>query len=182
MISKKAAIGLSINMIVIVIISLVVMGLGITMLYQLVGNAVQQQEGISQKTNAELERLMSDQGKKVAVPFSVASVNRGDAHVFGLGIANIGGVGNSFNIKVEFVDVVNEQEQVITKEDYRQYVSNWVLYNVDNINIEEQEHHKEPILFDVPKNAVKGQHSFNIRVYTGTEQYGNTQKVYLDVK
>ncbi len=162
---KKGAIGLSVNMIVIIIISLVVMGLGISMLYTLVGESAELHEGISQKTDAELERLMTDQGKKVAVPFSVATVARGDTHVYGLGIANVGGTGNEFFVKVELSNIVDSKENEITPSGYDQAVQKWLRFRKGSITVEEEDHHKEPILIRVPSNAIKGQYSFNIRVY-----------------
>ena len=183
MVNKKAAVGLSINTLVVVIISLVILASGVSLLYKFIGGAEDIKAQLDQKTDSELERLLVDQGKRVALPLQVAIVSRGEEHVFGLGILNIGGVGDDFRISVGLSKAFDEFE----KEFIVSEANNWLLYNSENLIILEGEHKKEGILVNVPKDALKGQYVFNVKVCTSlpcdsSNQYGNTQKFYVNVK
>src|SRR3989344_2758265 len=103
---KKGAIGLAVDVLVIIIISLVILAGGITILYKFIGGAEQTKAQLDERTNQELERLLVDQGQQVALPLHTAAIERGDSHVFGLGILNIGGVGNQFKVQVELDKMV----------------------------------------------------------------------------
>jgi len=177
--NKKAAIGLSINTLVVVIISLVILGGGITLLYKFIGGAEDIKAGLDTRTSQELERLLLDQGKQVALPLHVATVERGDSHVYGIGILNIGPE-SSFRIDVELSKVIDLNENDIT--DRVNSVEDWLLYDVVPISIKENQHRKEGILVNVPNEALVGQYIFSVRVFEGDIQYGNTQKFVVNVK
>jgi hypothetical protein len=87
------------NMLVVIILSLVILVGGVAFLYKLIAGAEQIKTDLDYRTQAELERLLVEQGQQVALPFRQATVNRGDHHVFGLGILNIGEK-QEFHIKV----------------------------------------------------------------------------------
>lgn len=176
--NKKAAIGLSINTLVVIIISLVVLGGGITLLYKFIGGAEDIKSELDEKTKTELERLLIDQGKPVALPLHVAYVNRGEQHVFGIGILNIGGVGDQFNIEVELSKALDQTETEMSVSG----TETWLLFNQDSMQILEGEHISEGILVNVPKTTLTGQYIFSVRVYSNGNQYGNTQKFYVNVK
>ena len=181
--NKKAAIGLSINTLVIVIISLVILGSGVTLLYKFIGSADSIKGSLDQRTNQELERLLVDQGRKVALPLHTKTLERGDTHTFGMGILNIGGVGDQFKIEVGLVRYLDQGTIVdLTEEQKAMVVNSWLLYNDQEINLEEAEHHKEAILVNVPNEALVGDYIFNVKVYVGAIQYGTTQKFYVTVK
>ena len=179
---RKGAIGLSINTLVVIIISLVVLGGGITLMYQFIGGATDIKTQLDSRTDAELERLLVDQGKLVALPLHVSTVERGESHVFGIGILNIGEVGDKFFVKVDPVKVINEQEEDITNADILNSAYSWLLFDDSEITIKEGQHYKEVISVDVPADAVVGQYIFNAKVFAGAEQYGKTQKFYVTVK
>ncbi|MBT3813815.1 hypothetical protein HOE37_04955 [Candidatus Woesearchaeota archaeon] len=178
MMNKKAAIGLSINTLVVVIISLVVLAGGITLLYKFIGGAEEIKGELDAKTKTELERLLVDQGKPVALPLHVAYVNRGEQHVFGIGILNIGGVGDKFNIEVGLSKVLDETESQVSVSG----TDTWLLFNTKSIKILEGEHVSESILVNVPKTAPNGQYIFSVKIFSDSKQYGNTQKFYVNVK
>ena len=134
------------------------------------------------RTNSELERLLVDQGKTVALPLHVATVNRGESHIFGIGILNIGETGDNFFVKVDPVKVISEQEEDITTSAILNNVYNWLLFDDSELTIKEGQHSKEIISVDVPDDAVVGQYVFNAKVYSGEVQYGSIQKFYVTVK
>ncbi|MBI2112052.1 hypothetical protein HYT52_00760, partial [Candidatus Woesearchaeota archaeon] len=83
---KQGAISLSMNLLVILIISLVILGMGVTLLYKMVGTALVEKEKLDARTQQELLRLLVDEGKKVALPLHIADLYGNEKHVFGIGI------------------------------------------------------------------------------------------------
>lgn len=171
------------NVFVIILISLVILAGGITLLYKFLGGAVDVKAQLDEKTNEELERLLVDQGKQVALPLHTATIFRGESDVFGIGILNIGNVGNEFLLRVELSKVVDEQEQDITTTVDKAGVESWLLYNTEPIILDENGHEKEVILVKVSPDTPKGQYIFNAYIFLASgEQYGNTQKFIVTVQ
>ncbi len=160
---KRAALGLSINLLVTVIISLVILIGGIAFLYQLIGGAEEIKTELDVRTQAELERLLIDQGKKVALPYHAATIPRGETHVFGLGILNIdeSKFGDEFRLEISLSKALDE-----TKKEYPSPPStdSWLFYNPGPFTIKENQHRSEPLLVKVPKDAPQGTYIFNVQV------------------
>jgi hypothetical protein len=179
---KKGAIGLSINTLVVVIISIVILSGGITLLYKFIGGAEDIKATLDQRTQDELERLLVGQGKKVALPLHVAEIPRGESHLFGLGISNTKDNKDNFAIGIKLSKVVDEFEEDITDQVSTDTVEEWVFYNTGAISLDSGENHKESLLVNIPKNAVKGQYIFTVSVVSSSgDSYGNPQKFYVTV-
>ena len=178
---KKGALELPVNMLVIIILSLIILAGGITLLYRFIGGAEELKGQIDARTDAELERLLVDQGKQVALPLHTAIIRRGETHVFGLGLLNIGEA-REFLIQADLSKVVDAQEQDITTSVDKAAVEEWLLYEREPILLLEQEHRKEPLLVSVPAGALPAQYLFNARVTADEEQYGNAQKFIVTVR
>ena len=177
--NKKAAVELSINVLVVIIISLVILAGGITLLYKFIGGAEEQQQVLDQRTKQELERLLVDRGKKVALAFNMATLTRGESHLFGLGLLNVGEQAD-FNLVVELSQALDETgTEMAVEEDL---VDRWMLYDTDSLTLESNQQVQELISVGVPKDALNGQYLFNVRVLSNGQQYGNTQKLYVTVK
>ena len=179
--NHKAAIDLSINLIVTVIISLVILGGGIALLYKFIGGAEQVKTDLDQRTSQELERLLIDEGKQVALPLHTVNINRGDSHVFGLGVLNIGPE-SDFLITVQLIKVVDAQNQDITAQIEQNEPATWLLYNQESIHLQENEAYKEAILVEIPTTAPAAQYIFSARVISNNEPYGNPQTFYVNAK
>jgi hypothetical protein len=187
MFNKKAAIGLAINTIVIVIISIVILGAGITLMRNMIGGADDIKAQLDQQTEAELERLLIDQGKKVALPLHTTTIEAGESHVFGLGILNIDEsvYGNAFEIEVSYSSSFNEDgdDPPATYDPL-----SWVLYDTEKLTVTENEHHSEAILVNPLEDTPKGTYIFDVKVFQWNgvpadhgPQYDNTKKFYVTV-
>jgi len=175
---KRGAIGLAINMIVIIILSIVILGLGIAFLQSIMGGANDLKADLDAQTSNELERLMMDQNKKVAVPLNTASLFGGDNHVFGVGILNILD-DRGFSITIEQTKYIDENEDIDTTS---RSGNSWLLYNNELIQIAQNDHHKEGVLVAVPKDAARGTYIFDVRVTQDNgELYDNVKKFYVEV-
>jgi hypothetical protein len=177
---NKKGIQLSVNFLVIIIISLVVLGMGFTFLFKLFDQANQGKEDLDDRTEQALLRLLIDEGKRVALPLHIANLYGGDSHTFGIGVLNVALSGDEFWLHIELDSATNVNNEAINTD-----TSEWVLYQgVSAIGIKEAEHRIEPIRVDVPGNAPKGKYIFNAQVYEDAEktiQYGNTQKFIVNV-
>lgn len=175
---------MSVETLVVIIISLVVLAGGMTLLYKFIGGAEDTKALLDQKTDDELERLLADQGKQVALPRNIATIERGNSHVFGIGILNVdsAGTGDSFTIDVNPNQAVDESGNImdINSDEIK---SNWLLWNNGAIPIAEGDHSKESILVKISDEALKGEYIFDVLVYDAQgEQYGNKQKIVVKVK
>ena len=179
---KKGAIGLSVETLVIIIISLVILSAGITLVYQFIHGAEDIKSSLDQTTQDELERLLVGQGKKVALPLHVATVSRGDSHVFGLGILNTYDHTEKFQVQIRLNKVVDETKADITSALDKPAIIGWALYNHAAITIESNANDKEVILIQVPKDAVKGEYIFVAEVFDSKNNlYGNPQTFIVTV-
>jgi len=181
---NKGAIGLSINFIVIVVISLVILGLGIAFLYQLVGGATETKAILDSKTQSQLERLLVDGGKKVALPIHSAFIYGGDFKSFGIGVLNIDEdtFGTSFSLDVKLSKAVDSSEKVISSSG----ADSWLMYSKGPYTIDENEHQSFAIGVKVPKTAKKGTYIFNAKITctktSGCSPYDSVKKFTLIVK
>lgn len=186
--SKKGAIGLSVELLVIIILGLAILGAGIAFLYQLLGGASDLKYELDTRTQQELERLLVDQGKQVALPRHTATILPGESHVFGLGILNTGGVGELFTISVQLSKALEENEAVayddsdVPNEALRTAAESWLLYNTEELHLAEHEHRTEGIFVDIPNDAPKGTYIYDVEVSAGGQPYGNKLKFTVVVK
>ncbi len=178
---KKGAIGLSMDFLVVIIISLVVLGMGVAMLYSFIGGASDIKTDLDSKTNDELERLLVNQGMMVALPLHVADVERGEMHIFGLGIMNVGEGTEEFYIKIELSNAYDENDIDITDLLVEEEISEWFLFNKEGIKIQEGGNVKEGIAVIVPEDVTRGQYIFAARVFVNGQQYDNKQNFIVNV-
>ena len=184
-INKKASIELSMNTLVIIIISLVILGSGVALLYKFIGSATDTKNLLDEKTNTELEHLLVDQGKQVALPLHVATLSGGDSHLFGIGIlnsdANLYGTEFTININLnKFVDKNNEDKTTL---EIQKTAYGWLLFTPDVLKIKENENTKESILVDIPADAPKGQYIYDVTIKAkDNNPYGTKQKMIVNVK
>ncbi|HIH31260.1 TPA: hypothetical protein HA235_00985 [Candidatus Woesearchaeota archaeon] len=85
---KKAALELSANAIVIIIISIVILGSGIAIFYNIKNNAEDKIRDMDQRTQDQIKALMLSNNYKVSVYPNTLKLNNGDAESVGLGIQN----------------------------------------------------------------------------------------------
>ena len=111
---KRGAIGLSINTLVVIIISLVILGLGVSLLYQFIADAEDIKGQLDRKTEEELERLLVSQGQRVALPLHTANIYRGESHSFGIGILNTLENNENFRLIITFSGAYDENQNIIT--------------------------------------------------------------------
>ncbi len=179
---KKGSINLAINTIVMVIIGMVILTSGLLLMKQFISGAEEIKEGLDAQTESELQRLLVDQGKKVALPLHTVTLIGGDSHVFGLGILNIEAAtyGDSFSIEAAFSRYLNEDNSETSTS---QHAISWLLYDEGPFYIEENQYQAQSIYLEVPNTATKGTYIFNVYVYDGNgNRYDSVKKMYVTVE
>ncbi|RMF55464.1 hypothetical protein D6745_02080 [Candidatus Woesearchaeota archaeon] len=181
---RKAAIQLSVNFVVVLIIAVIVFGLGLTFAYRLLSTASDIEEGFDADTNAQIEAMLNS-GEAVAIPINRAYLKKGKAHVFGLGISNKGlGPGvTTFDVQVTQSAYFN-LDGVKESKDF----SNFFESTPQSYDIVNNEHKKVPIPIRVQNELADssptpfGTYVFNVNVSVNGTQYGSLQKIYVEVR
>ena len=185
--NKKASINLAMSTIVMVIIGVVMLTSGILLMQSFITGAEDIKDQLDKQTESELERLLIDQGKKVALPLHTVVLEAGEDHIFGLGILNIDSVlyKEDFIIDIEFSKLIDEDGKKVNNVDNDKVLS-WLLYNSEILNIEHNEHKSEAIYIGVPEDAMKGTYIYNVYVYysglDGKTKYDSVKKLYVTVE
>lgn len=184
--NRKAALGLSIELLVVIIISLVILGAGIAFLYQIIGGAEDLKDQLDERTAQELERLLVDQGQQVALSRHAATLFPGESKVFGLGILNTR-TEETFTITVELSKALDAEGTVRYDDEnpdtsVKKMVRRWLLYNTAEFQLKENEHRAEAILVSLPNDAAKGTYIYDVIVLDSAGlQYGQRLKLTIRV-
>lgn len=95
---NKKAVELSINFLVIVIISIVVLGLGLNLLYKLYGGAVEIRDVSLEDIDRQIGALVCEGTESACIGKDSQTVKRGELGIFGLKILNL--VGSSMDFEI----------------------------------------------------------------------------------
>ena len=174
--NKKAAIELSVNFLVIIIISLVVLSSAILITRQIFKGATELKATLDTQTESQIEALLNE-GRPVAVAFNRKEIARGEHSVFGVGVLNLLEPG-TFNLFVVFKNAFDSAEEEISCSD----CSGWLLYDEDAFELGTNGENKIAVLIGVPKDAAIGTYIFDVKAEMDGASYGDLQKIYIEVK
>jgi hypothetical protein len=171
---KRASIELSVNFIVVMIISVVLLGIGIKLMATFVIKAEEFKGQVSDRNQEQLQKMLYKGQQVTAYPTNV-NLGRGKYYDFGIGISNELGIQQNFYIKSETVSVL-EGGQPTT------------LYKQGPYNLSPNKQTYAGIRVTIPKNASSGTNIINVYVCNGTTcckdcegRYGELQKIYINV-
>ena len=176
MLSKKA-IELSVNFIVILIISIIIFGFGVRFIQKLSSQATELQEITTSELDERIGDLVCEGSDRVCVGIDRKTIRRTKFDVFGLKIVNIL-EGQSFDITVARPSPSGYtiSNQPIESDD--------LLWNpkARSVFIEKNEEKNLGIGVQVPADIVSGAYIFDVRIQTADgKPYSNVQKLYVDV-
>ncbi|GIU69622.1 MAG: hypothetical protein KatS3mg002_0858 [Candidatus Woesearchaeota archaeon] len=205
MMRKKAAIELSANVILIVIISSVIVVSGLMLFFNLKGQAEKYTESIEQQTQEQLRALMLSDNSRVAIYPNELIIPRGKSKMTTVGVTNNLDTRQTFqssNVRlwnVFYYSSPNSPEQIIQ---HNQAVDKYNFYkifittkssgnqfiNFGYINPGEQEY--KNILVKVPKEWDKGQYIVTITIQNSSNVCQSTSgctvyglaKLYITVQ
>jgi hypothetical protein len=157
---NKKAIELSINFLVIVIISLVMLSTGILLIKKYFGTATDIKEQLDEQTVEQIEGLL-DEGNSVAMPLKRKTVEAGANELFGLGVINLVESRVSFNVDVKFSNAYDRAKDDITA--FPQHPDEWLLYE-KSFSLDFKESKKVPIRVSVPGGVSSGTYIYTVYV------------------
>lgn len=188
--SKKAAIELSTNFLVIMILGIVILSMGIYLTVQAINNAKILQDKLDEETEAQIYRSL-DTGEPVVAPLNTAEIQRGGSHSFGIGVRNIEYT-TKFWVDVDGADVGGCDASSTTNMKYPLLVDSPNVYVTKSKTIPENGDDTFIVVVTVPKTAKPGcEYVINAKVMRctseepdcrdPTEQYFAMQKFYVVV-
>ncbi len=199
---NKKGFQLTINMLVVIILSIAILSAGVSIFYKGFNQAASLKEQVDTQTQQQLDDLMTNSDALLAIPFTTKEADRGDYVDFNMGIHNELGVETKFYVCVSFSGTSADYGTI--ENYYDKPIDEWLLMadSVKELDIGNNERGYVPIRFRTHKKMLKGQYVFNVVVkYLGEGAsavidydmvcdndfnyiipYATTQKLYVTIK
>ena len=179
---KRGALGLSVNAIIVIILSIILFSAGISLMFKFINTGEETQDLLNQQIIGAIEARLIQQNKLVALPFNSAILEAQDNKVFGIGFRNI-------EAEAEFTVIVSiSAGSPIQSID----AAKWFFYDTTPILLEENEIGNLALRIEIPNEAELGKYIFNVEVvklgkYLGNNRneyisYGPRQKINIEVR
>ena len=163
---KKAAVELSINFLVIIIIALVVFGFGIRFLYKITTEAAGLQKMSFEQLDSKIGSLLCQSSEKVCIGIDKKIIKRGDFDIFGMKVINILDE-QEFNIAVSEGPAYDKEKNSIDN-------ILKVLPQTRSVFLKRNEEKNLGVGIEVPPNSISGTYIFDVAVcYEGGESVLN---------
>lgn len=173
----KKAVELSLNFIVILIISITIFGFGVRFISKLSSQATELQEITTSELDERIANLVCDSSDRVCVGVDRKTIKRTKFDVFGVKIVNIL-ESQSFDITV-----ARPVPSGYTKSKAEIQTDN-LAWNPKSrsVFIEKNEEKNLGIGVQVPADIVSGTYIFDVKIQAADgKSYSNIQKLYVDV-
>ena len=173
----RKAIELSLNFIVILIISIVIFGFGVRFISNLSSEAIDITKITEKELDERIGDLICEGSDRVCVGIDRKTIRRTKFDAFGLKIVNI--------LETQSFDIIVERPSpsgyTINK---RPVGSDSLIWNpkARSVFIEKNDEKSLGIMVQVPANIVSGTYIFDVKIQTADgKPYSNVQKLYVDV-
>lgn len=181
---NRRGIELSMNFIVITIISLALFIIGTSLLYKVVVGAGTMAKQIDEKMIDEIIKILATE--KLTIFPSAGSIRRNDYGMTALGIENRLTSPQDFFIRIN-CDTATSARQVPICDNERSYpcdtYDRWMNYP-DTVTVNPNQQEFLHVRVTVPKDVERGRYTFNVRVCTDAackNPYDTTKKLYIEV-
>ena len=182
--SNKQAVELSLNFIVILIISIALFGFGVIFIRNLFSQANDLRDLTLNELDERIGELICEGSDRVCIGMDSETVKRKEYYVFGLRILN---VLDSQNFDIEVSPVEDSSGVIVIKKNGEETRSphRLLIYpqSRQGIFIKQNEEVKLGIGIQVPSNAVSGTYIFNVNIKDGegNSYLSSVQKLYVEV-
>ncbi|MBW2978461.1 hypothetical protein KY331_06460 [Candidatus Woesearchaeota archaeon] len=175
-ISKKAM-TLSINSLVVIIISLVILSLGIVLMRTFFKGTAELKAKIDSQTETKIASLLAE-GEPLAIPVNRKTIEAKQHSTFGLGILNIyqDSPEKRFYINIIASGAYDRTNTEILGVNFQ----DWLLWDEEPLTLLANEQEIIPILIAVSADAVPGTYIFTVDVTADGSPYGK-HKIYVEV-
>ena len=178
---NKKAIELSLNFLVILIISIIIFGFGIRFISKLSSTATDLQDLTIGELDQRIGNLICEGSDRVCVGIDRKTIKRTKFDVFGLKIVNILDSQN-FDVIVSRPTPPSPSGYTKNKQEIPTDNLIWSPRIRPSVFIEKNEEKVLGIGVQVPADAVPGTYIFNVKIQTQIgEPYSAVQKLYVDV-
>jgi hypothetical protein len=169
---NKKGVELSINLIVTLIITILLLGLSLYLL-GIIGSGVESiGEDLDRRTADQIEYLIAQENQIVAVPYNVKTAQLGSYTLFGMGIRNLEST-TDYSIKVTFDGAYHPDGRENTKADAAYIGTEWVQSSKDSGPISVPSSSTEYYGFNLrvddlmspSASTTRGDYVFNVCVY-----------------
>ena len=179
---NKKAIELSLNFIIIIIMSIVVFGFGIKFIYELASKANTLHDLTLDDLDKRIGSLVCDGSERACIGIDKKTIKRNKYGVFGLGIINL-------LDKQDFVIEVSPTSPAGYKKNNEPLSSSLTIVpTLSIITIDRNAEKNIGIGIEAPASAESGTYIFNVNIYIsnpppalGRQKYVATQKIYVEV-
>lgn len=179
---NKRGIELSINFLVVVILSIVILGLGIVFVTQIFGQANDIKDMSANDLDESINDLMCLGSEKVCFGFDTLTIKRGNFGVLGVRVTNVMGEDKTFHVVVKKGIAFDKDGNEITSATLKDKVTCYPACAVGRKEIIQYPEDKNIALgFDVAKDARAGRYTFDIAVCTSSTESDKMQ-LQNDVK
>jgi hypothetical protein len=173
-------------MLVIIILSLVVFGIGVQITYKILYGANKMADDLDSQTIAEIEKILRNANTPVVIPYNKITIQRGGNDIIGIGLKNIHPEARYFKMDVTCLkgfNTANEQICDETNEVSCEKICNkWWMDTKRCIPIDKKEKIVDSILINVPKRDVEsGLYIFTLTVEAYKERCATKEPQDLDV-
>ncbi len=180
---NKKAFELSINFIVLLILSIVIFGFGIKFVYELINRANNINDETWEQINSQLEDILCDSSERICIGTTTREIRPNKLGVFTIGILNTDDTTSSSDFHIGVMESVIDPTSQIGE--------CWMLQN--DVSIRSNEQKKVGIGVIVPGGTPKGTYVLNVYVCKNVAfcdedthddpdiGYGTTQKLYVVV-
>lgn len=193
---NKKAIELSINFIVITVLSLIVLGIGFYLVTNIFSTATKYKGELDEQTQESLLATLRKSGDLISMPIIHYSIARGATDVLGAALLNDIGIAETFYITTTCTEAVDSDENDLCAEvqgiscetETAGYCSDWITLDTEKTTLENRKDAAIGMFVMVPDDAPSGTFGYSFKVCTGnfcgdsgSEQYGPTKKLYITV-
>jgi hypothetical protein len=152
----KKGIELSINFIVILIISLIIFVGGLAFTNKFMKLAIDRKAELDQQTEYEIEQLLAD-GAPVAIPHNKKTTKIGKSLLFGLGINNIHREPRNFYVIMNFSKAFYHNSSLVETAN-RQFIQDrWIFSSLGNFTLDPNKHISVPLIVDITDRMANDQ-------------------------
>ena len=178
--AKKGAIELSMNFLVVLIISIVIFGFGIRFVYNLSKGANDIREMSVEELDKRISDMTCESSDKVCVPVERKTIRRGNFDVFAIKILNVA-VNNDQN----FIVQASPASPLGYRKDRSPISASKIIINPASrvVQIERNDEQKVAVGIEVPDDAESGTYIFDVKIRQSlsSTDYVPVQKLKVDV-
>lgn len=193
---NKKAIELSINFIVITVLSLLVLGVGFYIVTNIFTLSTEYKEQLDEQTQENILEALRQSGELISLPINSYTIERGNYEMIGIGLLNSVGDVQIFYITLTCTEALDTDNTVLCAQnnaiscdtEATAYCSQWITLGDEKLTLENRKDKAIGVYIAVPDNAPAGTYGFTFKVCTGnycgssgSVQYGPTKKLYITV-